>query len=195
MVQDLFETEEEREEKKIEKYREFLIEKGFRVENPPKSLKFNIKTLDELINFFYSRMSLKHPDLKLVKRNFGRDRKIASAFVKSRMEKGINRQRAYSESAELIEILFREEERFKFKYPVKSIGILGQKNLRWVTEKLENMWLREKIYEKSKYLREFNQKLEKAQEVEVELEQLDREDELEKILKEMDGHYGEEQEI
>lgn len=195
MVQDLFETEEEREEKKIEKYREFLIEKGFRVENPPKSLKFNIKTLDELINFFYSRMSLKHPDLKLVKRNFGRDRKIASAFVKSRMEKGINRQRAYSESAELIEILFREEERFKFKYPVKSIGILGQKNLRWVTEKLENMWLRERIYEKSKYLREFNQKLEKAQEVEVELEQLDREDELEKILKEMDGHYGEEQEI
>jgi len=195
MVQDLFETEEEREEKKIEKYREFLIEKGFRVENPPKSLKFNIKTLDELINFFYSRMSLKHPDLKLVKRNFGRDRKIASAFVKSRMEKGINRQRAYSESAELIEILFREEERFKFKYPVKSIGILGQKNLRWVTEKLENMWLREKIYERSKNLREFNQKLEKAQEVEVELEQLDREDELEKILKEMDGHYGEEQEI
>ena len=195
MVQDLFETEEEREEKKIEKYREFLIEKGFRVENPPKSLKFNIKTLDELINFFYSRMSLKHPDLKLVKRNFGRDRKIASAFVKSRREKGINRQRAYSESAELIEILFREEERFKFKYPVKSIGILGQKNLRWVTEKLENMWLREKIYERSKNLREFNQKLEKAQEVEVELEQLDREDELEKILKEMDGHYGEEQEI
>jgi hypothetical protein len=194
MVRDLFETDEEREEKKIEKYREFLIEKGFRVENPPKSLKFNIKTLDELINFFYSRMSLKHPDLKLVKRNFGRDRKIASAFVKSRMEKGINRQRAYSESAELIEILFREEERFKFKYPVTSIGILGQKNLRWVTEKLENMWLREKIYEKSKYLREFNQKLEKAQEVEVELEQLDREDELEKILKEMDGHYGEEQE-
>jgi len=57
------------------------------------------------------------------------------------------------------------------------------------------MWLREKIYEKSKNLREFNQKLEKAQEVEVELEQLDREDELEKILKEMDGHYGEEQEI
>lgn len=194
MVQDLFETEEEREEKKIEKYKEFLIEKGFRVENPPKALKFNIKTLDELINFFYSRMSLKHSDLKLVKRNFGRDRKIASAFVKSRMEKGINRQRAYSESAELIEMLFREEERFKFKYPVKSIGILGQKNLRWVTEKLENMWLREKIYEKSKYLREFNQKLEKAQEVEVELEQLDREDELEKILKEMDGHYGEEQE-
>lgn len=194
MVRDLFETDEEREAKKIEKYRDFLIEKGFRVENPPKSLKFNIKTLDELINFFYSRMSLKHPDLKLVKRNFGRDRKIASAFVKSRMEKGINRQRAYSESAELIEILFREEERFKFKYPVTSIGILGQKNLRWVTEKLENMWLREKIYEKSKYLREFNQKLEKAQEVEVELEQLDREDELEKILKEMDGHYGEEQE-
>ena len=194
MVRDLFETDEEREAKKIEKYREFLIEKGFRVENPPKSLKFNIKTLDELINFFYSRMSLKHPDLKLVKRNFGRDRKIASAFVKSRMEKGINRQRAYSESAELIEILFREEERFKFKYPVTSIGILGQKNLRWVTEKLENMWLREKIYERSKNLREFNQKLEKAQEVEVELEQLDREDELEKILKEMDGHYGEEQE-
>ena len=194
MVQDLFETDEEREAKKIEKYKEFIIKKGFRVKNPPKALKFNIKTLDELINFFYSRMSLKHPDLKLVKRNFGRDRKIASAFVKSRMEKGINRQRAYSESAELIEILFREEERFKFKYPVKSIGILGQKNLRWVTEKLENMWLRERIYEKSKYLREFNQKLEKAQEVEVELEQLDREDELEKILKEMDGHYGEEQE-
>lgn len=194
MVQDLFESEEEREAKKIEKYKEFLIEKGFRVEDPPKALKFNITRLDELINFFYSRMSLNNPKLKHVKRNLGRDRKIASAFVKSRMEKGINRQRAYSEAAELIDILFKHEDRFKFKYPVESIGILGQKNLRWVTEKLENMWLREKIYEKSKNLREFNQKLEKAQEVETELEQLDRADELEQILKEMDGHNGEEKE-
>jgi hypothetical protein len=194
MVQDLFESEEEREAKKIQKYKEFLIEKGFRVEDPPKALKFNITRLDDLINFFYSRMSLKNPKLKQIKRNLGRDRKIASEFVKSRMEKGINRQRAYSEAAELIDILFKYEDRFKFKYPVESIGILGQKNLRWVTEKLENMWLREKIYEKSKNLREFNQRLEKAQKVETELEQLDRAEELEQILKEMDGHYGEEEE-
>lgn len=194
MVQDLFESEEEREAKKIQKYKEFLIEKGFRVEDPPKALSFNITRLDDLINFFYSRMSLNNPKLRQVKRNLGRDRKIASAFVKSRMDKGINRQRAYCEAAELIDILFKHEDRFKFKYPVESIGILGQKNLGWVTEKLENMWLREKIYEKSKNLRKFNQKLEKAQEVEIELEQLDRVDELEKILKEMDGQNGEEEE-
>jgi hypothetical protein len=191
MVQDLFETEEEREAKKIKQYKEYLIEKGYRVEDPPNSMRFDIRGLDELIRFFYSRMSLKHPELKQVDRNMGRDRKIASEFVKSRMEKGINRQRALSESAELIDILFRYEEKFKFKYPVRSIGILGQGKLRWVTEKLENMWLYEKIYEKSTQLREFNQKLEKAQEIETEIEQLDREDELSKILKEMDGHYGE----
>lgn len=187
----LFESEEEREDRKIKEYKEYLIEKGFRVEDPPESYKFNITTLVELVNFFYQKMSRKYPDLKQIKRNFGRDRAIAKRFVDSRMESGINRLRALNEAAELIEILFKYEEDFKFKYPVQSIGILGQKNLRWVTDKLERKWIEDKAREKARKLRTFNEQLEKAQETELKINQDSHEAELEKILEEMDNHYGE----
>ena len=106
---ELFATSEELEVKRIEDSKELLISKGYRVEDPPNSFKFNIKSTDGLIEFFYSRISLKHPELKQVSRRKARDRKIVSEFIKVRMAKGINRERAIDECAEMIDILFRYE--------------------------------------------------------------------------------------
>lgn len=187
---DLFASPEEREEQRIGEYRDYLISKGYRVKDPPENQKFNIKTLDELIEFFYSRMSLKHKELKYVSRRKAMDRKIMSDFVKSRMAKGINKERAIDECAEMIDILFRNEKKFKFKYPVLSVGILGQKNLSWVTEKIEDFMNSERIKARIKERQTYRANLEKRQDVEMEEESLTQEDDLTKILAEMEETDG-----
>lgn len=187
---DLFASPEEREEQRIGEYRDYLISKGYRVKDPPENQKFNIKTLDELIEFFYSRMSLKHKELKYVSRRKAMDRKIMSDFVKSRMAKGINKERAIDECAEMIDILFRHEKKFKFKYPVLSVGILGQKNLSWVTEKIEDFMNSERIKARIKERQAYRANLEKRQDVEMEEESLTQEDDLTKILAEMEETDG-----
>lgn len=183
---ELFATSEELEVKRIEDSKELLISKGYRVEDPPKNFKFNIKSTDGLIEFFYSRMSLKHPELKQVSRRKARDRKIISEFIKVRMAKGINRERAIDECAEMIDILFRYEEKFKFKYPVLSIGILGQGKLQWVTEKIENFLLNERIKERYRKRMEFNDSIEKKHEMEILEDAYSVEEDLAKILQEME---------
>jgi hypothetical protein len=187
---DLFASPEEREEQRIGEYKDYLISKGYRVKDPPENQKFNIKTLDELIEFFYSRMSLKHKELKYVSRRKAMDRKIMSDFVKSRMAKGINKERAIDECAEMIDILFRHEKKFKFKYPVLSVGILGQKNLSWVTEKIEDFMNSERIKARIKERQAYRANLEKRQDVEMEEESLTQEDDLTKILTEMEETDG-----
>lgn len=187
---DLFASPEEREEQRIGEYKDYLISKGYRVKDPPENQKFNIKTLDELIEFFYSRMSLKHKELKYVSRRKAMDRKIMSEFVKSRMAKGINKERAIDECAEMIDILFRHEKKFKFKYPVLSVGILGQKNLSWVTEKIEDFMNSERIKARIKERQAYRANLEKRQDVEMEEESLTQEDDLTKILTEMEETDG-----
>lgn len=187
---DLFASPEEREEQRIGEYKDYLISKGYRVKDPPENQKFNIKTLDELIEFFYSRMSLKHKELKYVSRRKAMDRKIMSEFVKSRMAKGINKERAIDECAEMIDILFRHEKKFKFKYPVLSVGILGQKNLSWVTEKIEDFMNSERIKARIKERQAYRANLEKRQDVEMEEESLTQEDDLTKILAEMEKTDG-----
>jgi len=187
---DLFASPEEREEQRIGEYRDYLISKGYRVKDPPENQKFNIKTLDELIEFFYSRMSLKHKELKYASRRKAMDRKIMSDFVKSRMAKGINKERAIDECAEMIDILFRHEKKFKFKYSVRSVGILGQKNLSWVTEKIEDFMNSERIKARIKERQAYRANLEKRQDVEMEEESLTQEDDLTKILAEMEETDG-----
>jgi hypothetical protein len=189
---ELFASREELEAKRIEDCKEFLISKGYRVEDPPKSLNFNIKTLDELIEFFYSRMSLKHPELKHVSRRKVVDRKIMHDFVKSRMIKGINKERAIDECAGMIEILFKFEDRFRFKYPVLSIGILGQGKLAWVTEKIDDFILQERIKERYRKRQEFNKRIDKKQEIEILEDSFTTKDELDQLLKEMEERNGKE---
>jgi hypothetical protein len=190
---ELFASPEEREAQRIGEYKDYLISKGYRVKDPPENSKFIIKTLDELIEFFYSRMSLKHKELKYVTRRKAMDRKIMSDFVKSRMAKGINKERAIDECAEMIDILFRYEEKFKFKYPVLSVGILGQKNLSWVTEKIEDFMNSERIKARIKERQAYRANLEKRQDVEMEEESLIQEDELTRLLAEMEETDGQSQ--
>ena len=112
--------------------KEYLIELGYRVIEPIKFI-YEIKKLDELIDYFYNMLYFYHPELPLYK-NLKKDRAIAKRFVTSRIEaSGINRIHALDECARIVTVVFKHEGRFKFDY-TPSFGIFGQGKFGWVTE-------------------------------------------------------------
>ncbi len=112
----------------------YLRFKGYKVTEPTKP-KYSVKKVDDLVHLFYAFSDNKHPELMNSYRNIGRDRKMASTFVKSRMDAtGHGRCVAMAECAEIIETVFNYEKEFKFNIPI-SFGILGQKNCGWITDK------------------------------------------------------------
>jgi hypothetical protein len=67
---------------------------------------------------------------------------------------------------------------------------LGQKNLSWVTEKIEDFMNSERIKARIKERQAYRANLEKRQDVEMEEESLTQEDDLTKILAEMEETDG-----
>lgn len=113
---------------------DYLRYNGFKVVEPRKN-KYNIKKLDDLRTLFYGFSDSKHPELVNSYRNLQKDRAITSRFVKSRMEAtGYSKEKSMNECAEIIETIFEHEEEFKLKIPI-SLGILGQNNCGWITDK------------------------------------------------------------
>lgn len=113
---------------------EYLKFKGYKVVEPTKP-KYNIKKLDDLIHLFYAFSDNRHPELMNNYRHIDRDRKIASALVRSRREAtGYGMKVAMNECGEIIETIFEHEKEFNFTIPI-TFGILGQKNCGWITDK------------------------------------------------------------
>ena len=112
----------------------FLRYKGYRV-GEPFDYKYKVAKLDDLISLFYTLLDSRHPEYVNVYRNAGRDRSIASSFVKNRMETtGASEEIALKECASIVETVFTHEKEFKFKTDV-FFGMFGQSNLSWVTSK------------------------------------------------------------
>jgi len=118
----------------IEACKEFLIYKGYKIIEPI-NYTYNIKKPDDVIYLFYALSDSKHPELMNNFRNMAKDRKIASLFVKARMEaSSINKKEALKECAEIIITIFEYEGEFNFNTPL-VFGMLGQKKLGWITDK------------------------------------------------------------
>lgn len=111
---------------------DYLVEMGYRVIKPVK-LTYEIKKLDELIDFFYNMMHFYHPELSLSK-NLKKDRSIAKRFVESRIRASdISRKYALDECARIINTVFKYEKRFNFDY-IPGFGMFGQGSLGWITD-------------------------------------------------------------
>lgn len=112
----------------------FLRYKGYRVADPFVH-KYKVYKLDDLISLFYALLDSRHPEYVNVYRNAGRDRSIASSFVKNRLETtGASKEIALKECASIIETVFTHEDSFHFKTDI-FFGMFGQSNLSWVTSK------------------------------------------------------------
>lgn len=113
---------------------EYLKFSGYKVVQLPKYIRI-IKSLDDLISFFYSMLELKHPGHVSDHRNIAENRAIAKRFVEARSKaSGINKKGALNECAEIIRTVFNNEYEFNFKYKI-TFRLFGQDKFGWVTDK------------------------------------------------------------
>lgn len=113
---------------------EYLRFSGYKVVQLPKYLNI-MKSLDDLISFFYSMLELKYPGHISDHRNIAENRAIAKRFVEARRKaSGISKKEALNECAEIIRTVFNNEHEFNFKYKM-TFRLFGQDKFGWVTDK------------------------------------------------------------
>lgn len=112
---------------------DYLRYKGYSVRKPlihP----YEIKKLNDLISLFYVLLSKHNKDDELIYKNEKQDLKIAKSFVEVIQNvDGLSKQVAMKQCGRIIQIVFKNIDRFKFNIPL-TFGIFGQRNMGWVTE-------------------------------------------------------------
>jgi len=130
-------------EKEMDKYKEILglckdllLHCGYKVVNPKRSFDdYGLKTIDDLVYFFYNRLDHYHSESTDSYRNIKNDRVIAKRFLESRMSIGhLSKKEALLECAKIIETIFEYESEFSFEFAL-SFWVLGQDKCGWITAK------------------------------------------------------------
>ena len=121
---------------KIEEAVAFLKENGYVIRGPL-LLKENVTTPAHLVRYFYDTLARYRPDsVTLYGGNTVRDRVLAKELIAARLKTGTSKKRAITESCEIIDLLFKYEERLGLSQTVASMVVLGQRKMGWITEKL-----------------------------------------------------------
>lgn len=96
----------------------------------------SVRTIKDLVEFFYARLQYKNPN-RVLHYTFSnkRDRVFASKFINGRMQFGVNRYRALKECVAIIKCVVDFELQFKFSCPVSSLEVFGQDTMKWVSDK------------------------------------------------------------
>ena len=165
---------------KVEEAIDFLKERGYVIRGPLLTVS-DVKTPAHLVRYFYDTLTKYRPDnTTIYGGNDVRDRVIAKELINSRVKTGCSKQRAIAESCELIDLLFRHEDRLGLSQTISSMVVLGQSKMGWITEKLlqirENLDRSVDKEENDKYF----QRLYTEQEVNI------RRDEIEQAREKMD---------
>lgn len=114
---------------------DIVKEAGYKVVKKPEDDYDHVDGPIGLLNFFNGLLQYKHPDFMVSNSNMKKNRSIIRSFINSRKEaSNINEKEAIKECAEIIYTIFQHEDEFNFENPI-NIGLLGQANLGWVTER------------------------------------------------------------
>lgn len=144
------------EEKVMDVCVRFLRHKGYTVV-VPKIFKRKMKSIDDLIRYFYLLANSKHPENYATSYNNSKDRSIAKQFVEGRMNiTGAGKDYALNECGEIISTIFDNYDEFNFTY-VLSFSIFGQDKLKWVTDRaiqIMNKKLQEQEEKEAEVLRQ-----------------------------------------
>ena len=115
--------------------KDILLAAGYRIIKP-EIVNGEITSKRKLRDYFYMRLNEKHPTRQLRRvPDIILDMKLVGQFVDSRLDGGITEKDAIQECVAIINVLFDQEDEFKFKYPISDIGILGQGKMAWITAK------------------------------------------------------------
>lgn len=121
-------------EKLFEACEELLVYSGYSIAKPM-NFDFKIKKLSDLITKFYSLLHHKYPETIRNHINVKKDLSLAKQLYESRMLGGVSKEIALNECGEIIYTLFTYETEFNLKYPIRDLGVLGQGNVSWITDK------------------------------------------------------------
>ncbi len=109
------------------RYKEYSVKE-------PLMYPYKIKKLDDLIVLFYVLLSKYNDKDVVVYKNKKQDLRIAKSFVELlQYTDGLSKQSAMGYCASIIQIVFKNIDRFNFTIPL-TFGIFGQKNMAWVTK-------------------------------------------------------------
>jgi hypothetical protein len=110
--------------------------------------------------------------------------KITSLFLDAIMEDGtVGKKAALQKCVDIIDVIFDYEEEFKFNYPIRDIGVLGQNKLGWITQKAIEILNRNRYDEIKSKSDKMLKKLENSIEIDLDSKAI----ELEKMLAIMGG--------
>jgi hypothetical protein len=130
-------------DQKLEEAKGLLREHGFVVHGPLLS-RNDVSTPTQLVKYFYNVLACYRPDSVTISVGSPmRDLAVAKGLIAARIETGCSRKRAIAESCEIIDLLFKHEERLGFSQPIYTMSVLGQGNMGWVTERL--LQIRERL--------------------------------------------------
>jgi len=107
-----------------------LQERGYRVFKEEYPEASSVKTVKDLVNYFYSRRYYYNSDRKFpYSIDCSTDSKPISSFIRSRQKLGLGRKVAVAEATQLVEALFKFEEHLHLKAPIISPAILAVRPL------------------------------------------------------------------
>lgn len=174
------------EETQLDIAKKMLLEAGYKVSKVEVST--NVTNVVELKNYFYGRLYRKYPKLyKTTVRNVQRDVRISSLFLEARMKDGtLGKKAALQECVDIIDVIFDYESEFGFKYPIKDIGILGQRKLSWVTQKAIEILNRKRYKDMEQRSKQMLREMEDSMEIDLD----DRYAKLSNMLSKMGGDSG-----
>jgi len=125
--------------KKIADAIDLLQSNGYVVRGPL-IRKSEVQTPSQLVRFFYDTLAKYNPEFKMVFSGNPKERGIAKRFIESRVSLGVSQDRAVGECCDLIELLFKYERYLGLNFKITSMGVLGQENMSWVTERLVQIY-------------------------------------------------------
>jgi hypothetical protein len=159
----------------IEEAISLLREAGYVVIAPKTINDTSVKNAKQLVDFFYAYLQYRYPNRIL--HHYGSDKKdsaIASKFIKHRMSSGATKKRAIQECCLIIKTIIDNEDVIGLDEPLSSVSILGQNELKWVTDKAISIINKESAKYNELELKRIEEELCKQQEKEA-LEEIDDE--------------------
>lgn len=103
-----------------------LQARGYRVDKIECPEASSVKTIRQLVDYFYSRRKFYNPERRFpYSIDYTEDTKAVSSFVKSRQKLGLDRKAAVVEAARLVDALFRYEKQINLKEPIIRPAILA----------------------------------------------------------------------
>jgi len=123
----------ERCENAVVECKKFLNIMGYKVIDPIENQYKMLKSIDDIIEYFYEKYEYTFPNLIVSRNQLSKDRSLAKRFVETIAEENklLDKGDAVTYCGAIIDAIFKNIDKFHFETPI-NFGIFGQENMKWV---------------------------------------------------------------